>query len=113
MPGRHPSTITGRFPNRVRELRLDAGLTQEQLGEKLGVTFSAIGKLERGASRLRVDQAQALSRIFDVHELELFLPLTIEERQALQLLRKAEPAMRERMLQMLRMMAAPLDNRAA
>lgn len=33
---------------RIRELRLDAGLTQEQLGEMVGLQKSAIAKYENG-----------------------------------------------------------------
>ncbi len=34
--------------NRIRDLRLAAGLTQEQLGEKVGLQKSAIAKYENG-----------------------------------------------------------------
>lgn len=34
--------------SRIRDLRLDAGLTQEQLGEMVGLQKSAIAKYENG-----------------------------------------------------------------
>ena len=34
--------------NRIRDLRIAAGLTQEQLGEKVGLQKSAIAKYENG-----------------------------------------------------------------
>ncbi|MBI1913497.1 MAG: helix-turn-helix domain-containing protein [Planctomycetes bacterium] len=37
------------FPGRLRELRSEAGLTQEQLAEKVGVKRDAIARWERGA----------------------------------------------------------------
>jgi XRE family transcriptional regulator, fatty acid utilization regulator len=36
------------FGRRLRELRLAAGLTLEELGEKAGMHFQAIHRLERG-----------------------------------------------------------------
>lgn len=36
------------FGNRLRELRIQKRLTQEQLGEYIGVTPNAIGQFERG-----------------------------------------------------------------
>lgn len=36
------------FGNKLRELRGAKGLTQEQLGEKIGVSANAIGQFERG-----------------------------------------------------------------
>ncbi len=37
------------FPGRLRELRERAGLTQQQLGERVGVTWEAVSRWERGA----------------------------------------------------------------
>lgn len=111
--GRPPSDLQPRFPNRVRALRLAAQLTQEQLAEKIGVTFSAIGKLERGQSRLRIDQAKTLARVFKIPEIELFLPLEPYEREALQLLRAASPQQREYMLELLRVGAKQIQAKVA
>lgn len=36
------------FGNKLRELRIQKRLTQEQLGEAIGVTANAIGQFERG-----------------------------------------------------------------
>jgi len=110
MPRRRTIERAPRYPNRIRALRTAAGMSQEALGERLGVTFSAIGKLERGDTRLRTDQAQALSVVFGVHELELFLPLAAEERELLKLMRSAPPDLRARVVQMVRMMLDPLPS---
>ena len=38
------------FSQKIIELRRAAGLTQEQLGEKLGISGQAVSKWERGVS---------------------------------------------------------------
>lgn len=49
----------------LREARLRAGLTQEQLGERLGITFQQVQKYENGKNRISastlIRAAQALS----------------------------------------------------
>jgi len=41
-------TIMSEMGRRIKELRLDAGLTQEQLGDMVGLQKSAIAKYENG-----------------------------------------------------------------
>lgn len=54
---------------RLRERRLQMGLTQEKLGTMLGLTFQQVQKYERGVNRI------AASRLFDIAKL-LEVPLT-------------------------------------
>ena len=39
------------FAVRIRDLRKEAGLTQEELARQVGVTLNALGNLERGISQ--------------------------------------------------------------
>jgi predicted ATPase/DNA-binding XRE family transcriptional regulator len=48
------------FGDRLRHLRLDAGLTQEALAERTGVSAQAIGALERGDRRYPHSQTVAM-----------------------------------------------------
>ena len=50
----------------VREIRLEAGLTQAQLAEKLGVDQSLISKVERRARRLDVAELRTLCLVLGV-----------------------------------------------
>jgi DNA-binding helix-turn-helix protein len=52
--------------NRLREIRLEEGLTQECLAQKLGVAKLTISKWERGIHQIRLDKAEMLSSIFGV-----------------------------------------------
>ncbi|WP_160198824.1 helix-turn-helix domain-containing protein [Senegalia massiliensis] len=51
---------------RIRELRKEFNLTQEELGKKVGQTKSNISKYETGALEPGIDTLNSLARIFDV-----------------------------------------------
>ena len=46
----------------IRELRDEAGLTQEELAERVGMTFTRIGLLERGATDPRFTTLRRVAR---------------------------------------------------
>ena len=80
--------------NRVRELRKKQGLTLEELAKKLGVSYSAVQKLDAGSVDMDTKWMQKLSQVFNVKPYEL-LPkewqpeeITPEERQILDVIRK-------------------------
>lgn len=52
---------------KIQTLRHDAGLSQEGLGEKLGVSRQAISKWEADGAVPEVDKLIALSRLFEVN----------------------------------------------
>lgn len=53
--------------DRIKELRLAAGLTQEELGEKLGLQKSAIAKYENGrVENIKRSTIQAMAELFGV-----------------------------------------------
>lgn len=55
------------FSSRLRQAREQAGFTQQDLAEKLGITKSAVGNHENGVSSPKWD---VLLRIFDVLQVE-------------------------------------------
>ena len=59
------------FSERVKKLREDAGLTQEELAAKLGVSRPAVGMWENKRSRPRLDKMNQLSELFGVPVSEL------------------------------------------
>src|SRR5262245_29930418 len=54
------------FAGRLRELRTEAGLTQEELAEKVGVKRDAIARWERGRREPRVSNVHALAEALGV-----------------------------------------------
>ena len=49
---------------RLRELRLEKGLTQQELGEKISLTQTTIGKYERGELEPSIDILERLASFF-------------------------------------------------
>jgi transcriptional regulator with XRE-family HTH domain len=58
---------------KVRRFREAAGLSQTELGDKLGVSYQQVQKYERGASRLSLDTFLRLARALE-QPLAAFLP---------------------------------------
>ncbi|WP_324718046.1 helix-turn-helix transcriptional regulator [Carboxydochorda subterranea] len=59
--------------NRVRELRLAHGLTQQELGRKVGVSRQTINAVENGRFDPSVHLAFRLARVFQLPIEEVFL----------------------------------------
>lgn len=53
--------------NRVKVIRKTLNLTQEEFGEKLGVTDVAISRIERNERNLTKQMAKAISREYDIN----------------------------------------------
>jgi phage repressor protein C with HTH and peptisase S24 domain len=61
-----------KYPNRVKEQRLRAGLSQEQLAERAGFgNQTDISRLERGEARLTFDKLAAVAQALEIEEKEL------------------------------------------
>ncbi|CAM2079405.1 MAG: helix-turn-helix transcriptional regulator [uncultured Clostridium sp.] len=54
--------------NRLNLLRKTLGLTQNELGLKLGVTSSSISKLEKGSTKFTEQMIKTICREFNVNE---------------------------------------------
>jgi transcriptional regulator with XRE-family HTH domain len=61
-----PSPIDVHVGARVRLRRTLLGMSQEKLGEALGLTFQQIQKYERGVNRIGASRLFDLSRVLDV-----------------------------------------------
>jgi transcriptional regulator with XRE-family HTH domain len=51
---------------RVRARRLEQGLSQTELAEKIGVTFQQVQKYERGTNRIGAGRLQRISEALDI-----------------------------------------------
>src|SRR5713101_5314987 len=61
-----PSPIDIHVGTRVRLRRTLLGMSQEKLGEALGLTFQQVQKYERGANRIGASRIQQISGILQV-----------------------------------------------
>jgi transcriptional regulator with XRE-family HTH domain len=75
-----PNPVDRHVGSRVRMRRVLVGLSQEKLGESLGLTFQQVQKYEKGTNRIGASRLQQISRILGV-PVEYFFegaPQTIE-----------------------------------
>jgi transcriptional regulator with XRE-family HTH domain len=61
-----PSPIDVHVGSRIRLRRTLLGMSQERLGEALGLTFQQVQKYERGVNRVGASRLFDLSRVMDV-----------------------------------------------
>ncbi|MCH4541148.1 MULTISPECIES: helix-turn-helix domain-containing protein [Brucella/Ochrobactrum group] len=61
-----PNPIDVHVGSRIRLRRNMLGLSQEKLGESLGITFQQIQKYEKGTNRVGASRLQAISAILSV-----------------------------------------------
>src|SRR5579883_1633291 len=61
-----PSPIDVHVGSRIRLRRTLMGMSQERLGEALGLTFQQVQKYERGVNRVGASRLYDLSRVLDV-----------------------------------------------
>jgi len=61
-----PNPVDVHVGNRVRLRRTLLGMSQEKLGDALGLTFQQVQKYERGANRIGASRLYDLSRVLEV-----------------------------------------------
>jgi transcriptional regulator with XRE-family HTH domain len=66
MQGRKPNPMDIHVGSRVRLRRMVIGMSQEKLGERMGLTFQQIQKYEKGTNRIGASRLFQLSQILDV-----------------------------------------------
>ncbi|MFV0395752.1 MAG: helix-turn-helix domain-containing protein [Coprobacillaceae bacterium] len=52
--------------NTFKDKRKELGMTQEELAEKLGITFQAVSKWETGISMPDINMLQSISQLFNI-----------------------------------------------
>ena len=83
MPG-VPDPVDIHVGGRVRLRRALLGLSQEKLGEAVGLTFQQIQKYERGANRIGASRMYDLSQVLDVPVSFFYddMPESVKDRNA-------------------------------
>lgn len=60
------------FARRVRELRIERGLSQDELADAAGLHRTYIGTVERGEQSIGVDNVEKIAKALKVPIMELF-----------------------------------------
>ena len=66
LPSGAPNPVDVHVGGRVRLRRTLLGMSQEMLGEAIGITFQQVQKYERGANRIGSSRLYDLARVLDV-----------------------------------------------
>lgn len=66
MAGKKPNPVDTHVGSRVRLRRMLLGMSQERLGESMGLTFQQVQKYEKGVNRIGASRLFQISRILDV-----------------------------------------------
>jgi len=66
------SDIRKKFGKRLRRLRRNMDLTQEDLAERVGVSVTFIGQMERGENAPSFETLEKLAQVLEVEVDELF-----------------------------------------
>jgi len=61
-----PNPIDKHVGSRVRMRRMMLGMSQEKLGDALGLTFQQVQKYEKGTNRIGASRLQQISQILQV-----------------------------------------------
>lgn len=66
LPKKQANPIDGQVGNRLRLRRMMIGMSQEKLGEMLGLTFQQVQKYEKGVNRIGAGRLFEIARILGV-----------------------------------------------
>lgn len=89
-----PNPIDVHVGQRIRLRRTLLGMSQEKLGEAIGLTFQQVQKYERGANRVGSSRLFDLGRVLDVPISYFFedMPNSVQEKSPSKLMGVATPA---------------------
>ena len=63
---KEPNPVDRHVGNRLRMQRILSNMSQEKLGEALGITFQQVQKYEKGVNRISASRLQQISHILNV-----------------------------------------------
>jgi transcriptional regulator with XRE-family HTH domain len=136
MAGKKPNPVDQHVGSRVRLRRMLLGMSQERLGESMGLTFQQVQKYEKGVNRIGASRLFQISKILDVPiqfffeeaphsdsrrtpgiaeaDSEAFILEFLNSREGLELNRAfvkvADPKVRKSVVDLVRALSASSDN---
>lgn len=67
----------------IRNLRKQCGMSQSELAERIGMSVTAFGKIERGETRLNSEHVSRIAAVLEVPEEKIWFGNTYEEEAVL------------------------------
>ncbi len=91
-----PQPVDAHVGQRVRQRRTLLGMSQEMLGDTIGLTFQQVQKYERGTNRISASRLYQISQVLDIPVSHLFdeLPVEVATGQPIGLAEDRRPASR-------------------
>ena len=80
MAKKAPNPVDKHVGSRVRMRRMMAGMSQERLGEALGLTFQQVQKYEKGTNRIGASRLQQIAHVLQVPVAFFFEDVPRQER---------------------------------
>jgi transcriptional regulator with XRE-family HTH domain len=73
--------VASNLSEKIRQIRMQKGLSQENMADMLGLSTTAYGDMERGRTELSVSRLENVAKLLDVplHELLGFDAMTMSE----------------------------------
>ncbi|MEO6282558.1 MAG: helix-turn-helix transcriptional regulator [Dyadobacter sp.] len=73
--------VASNLSEKIRQIRMQKGLSQENMADMLGLSTTAYGDMERGRTELSVSRLENVAKLLDVplHELLGFDAMSISE----------------------------------
>ncbi|MEO0327694.1 MAG: helix-turn-helix transcriptional regulator [Pseudomonadota bacterium] len=75
-----PDPVDVYVGGRVKQIRTRLGISQEKLGEYLGVTFQQIQKYEKGSNRISASRLYQIGAMLNT-EIQFFFPPLLKNRE--------------------------------
>jgi transcriptional regulator with XRE-family HTH domain len=69
---KRPDPLDIEVGQRVRTFRLQKGLSQEKLGDRLGLTFQQVQKYEKGTNRISAGRLQRIANVLGIPVADFF-----------------------------------------
>jgi transcriptional regulator with XRE-family HTH domain len=69
---KRPDPLDIEVGQRVRTFRLQKGLSQQKLGDQLGLTFQQVQKYEKGTNRISAGRLQRIADILEIPVADFF-----------------------------------------
>ena len=67
--------------NRIKEIRKQKGLTQGELGKKIGVNTSTISHWEAGTRKIKIEYGMAICEVLGCTLNDIFMPSNLPKRK--------------------------------